>query len=50
MKDTQATHGVTFYFMGAGVRCVACGTIDYQMNFCLVQNVAKCTRLIMIIV
>ena len=26
-----------------------CGTIEYQMNFCLVQNVAKCSRFVMII-
>ena len=42
MKDTQATDVVTFDFKGTGVRCVVCGTIDYQMNFFLMQNVSKC--------
>ena len=40
MLETQATD-VTFDFKGTGVRCVVCGTIDYQMNFFLVHNVAK---------
>ena len=45
MTDTQATDVVTFDFKGTGVRCVVCGTIDYQMNFFLVHNVSKCSRL-----
>ena len=35
MTDTQATDVVTFDFKGTGVRCIVCGTIDYQMNFVL---------------
>ena len=50
MTDTQATDVVTFDFKGTGVRCVVCGTIDYQMNFFLVHNVSKCSRFLMIIV
>ena len=50
MTDTQATDVVTFDFKGTGVRCVVCGTIDYQMNFCLVHNVSKYSRFLMIIV
>ena len=42
MTDTQTTDVVTFDFKGTGVRCVVCSTIDYQMNFVLVHNVAKC--------
>ena len=44
MTDTQATDVVTFDFKGTGVRCVVCGTIDYQMNFFLVHNVSKYSR------
>ena len=33
MTETQATDLVTFDFKGTGVRCVVCGTIDYQMKF-----------------
>ena len=40
MLETQATD-VTFDFKGTGVYCVVCGTIDYQMEFVLVHNVAK---------
>ena len=50
MTDTQATDVVTFDFKGTCVRCVVCATIDYQMNFCLVHNVAKCSRFVIIIV
>ena len=50
VTDTQATDVVTFDFKGTGVRCVVCGTIDYQMNFFLVHNVSKCSRFLMIIV
>ena len=50
MTDTQPTHVVTFDFKGTGVRCVVCGTIDYQMYFFLVHNVSKCSRVLMIIV
>ena len=50
MTDTQATDVVTFDVKGTGVRCVVCGTIDYQMNFFLVHNVSKCSRFLMIIV
>ena len=31
--DTQATDVVIFDCKGTGVRCVVCGSIDYQMNF-----------------
>ena len=41
MTDAKATDVVTFDFKGTGVRCVVCVTIDYQMNFILVHNVAK---------
>ena len=41
MTDTQATDFVTFDFMGTGVHCVICGTIDYQTNFVFVHNVVK---------
>ena len=44
MTDTQATDVVTFDFKGTVVRCVVCGTIDYQMNFFLVHSVSKCSR------
>ena len=50
MTDTQATDVVTFDFKGTVVRCVVCGTIDYQMNFFLVHSVSKCSRFLMIIV
>ena len=40
MTDTQATDTVTFDFKDTGVRCVICGTIDYQMNFFLLHNFA----------
>ena len=50
MTDTQATDVVTFDFKGTGVRCVVCGTFDYQMNFFFVHNVAKCSRFIMKII
>ena len=40
MTDKQSTDVVTFDFKGTGVLCLVCGTIVYQMNFCLVQNVA----------
>ena len=50
MTDTQATDVVTFELKGTGVRCVVCGTIYYQTNFFLVQNVAKCSRFVMTIV
>ena len=42
MTDTQAIDIVTFDFKGTGVRCVDCGTTDYQMNFVLVNNISKC--------
>ena len=41
MTDTQATDFVTFDFKGTGVRCVVCGTIDFELNSCLVHTVAK---------
>ena len=50
VTDTQATDVVTFDFKGTGVRCVVCGTLDYQMNFFLVHNVSKCSMFLMIIV
>ena len=50
MTDTQVTDVVTFDFMGTGVRCVVCGTINYQMNFILVHNMVKCSWLVMIII
>ena len=40
---------MTFDFKGTGVRCVVCGTIDYQMNFFLVHNVSKYSRFLIII-
>ena len=40
MMDKQFTDVVTFDFKGTGVRCFVCGTIVYQINFCLVQHVA----------
>ena len=49
MTDTQVTDVVIFDFKGTGVRSVVCGTIDYQMNFFLLDNVAKCSRFVMII-
>ena len=33
MTDTQATDVVNFDFKGTGVRCIVCGTTDYQINF-----------------
>ena len=39
--DIQATDVVTFDLKGTGVRCVVCGTIDYQNHFFLVHNAAK---------
>ena len=52
MTDTQATTAalVTFGFKDSGVRCVVCGTFDFQMNYVLVNDVAKCSRFAMIIV
>ena len=50
MTDTQATDVVTFAFKDTGIRCVVCGTIEYQMNFSSVHNVAKGSRFVMIIV
>ena len=50
MTYTQTTDVVTFDFKGTGVRSVVYGTIDYQMNFVLVHNVAKCSSCVMIIV
>ena len=50
MTYTQTTDVVIFDFKGTGVRCVVYGTIDYQMNFVLVHNVAKCSSFVMIIV
>ena len=50
MTDTQDTDVVTFDFKGTGVPCIVCGTIDNQMNLFLVQNVAKCSRFVMLIV
>ena len=41
---------MTFDFKGTGVRCVVCGTIDYQMKFFLVHNVSKSSMFLMIIV
>ena len=41
MTDTHATDAVAFYFKGTGVRCVVCGTIDYQINFVFVHNIVK---------
>ena len=39
--DTQATDVVTFDFKGTSIRLVVFGTIDNQMNFLLMHNVAK---------
>ena len=50
MTDTQATYVVTFDFKGTGVRCIAYGTIDYQRKFLLMQNVAKSSRFVMLII
>ena len=50
MTYTQATDVVTFDLKGTGVRCIVCGTIDYQMNFVLAHNFANCSRIVMIIV
>ena len=50
MTDTQATEAVTFDFKGTGVVCFVCGTSEYQMNFFLLHNVAKCSRFVMKIV
>ena len=50
MTDTQVTDVVTFDFKVTGVRCVFCGTIDYQMYLFLVHNVAKCSWFVMILV
>ena len=50
MTDTQATDVVTFDFKGTGVRSVVCATIDNQMNFWLVHNVAKSPRFVRILV
>ena len=50
ITDTQATDVVTFDFEGSGFRCVVCGTIDYEMIFAYMHNVAKCSRFEMIIV
>ena len=44
MTDTQASDVVTFDFKGTCVRCVVYGTFEYQMNFFLLHNVAKCSR------
>ena len=42
--DTQASDVVTFDFKGVCVRCVVYDTFEYQMNFFLLHNVAKCSR------
>ena len=47
--DTQVSDVVTFDFKCTGVRCVVCVTLDYQMNFFLVNNVAMCSWFVMII-
>ena len=49
MTDTQATDVVTFDFESTGVRCVVCGTSDYEMNFFLMHTVAKCSWFVMIV-
>ena len=41
MTDSQTIYVVTFHFKGTGVRCVVCGSNDYQMNFILMHNFAK---------
>ena len=50
MTNTQTTDVVNFDFKGTGVRYVVYGTIDYQMKFFLVHNVAKCSSFVMILV
>ena len=50
MTYTQTTDVVTFDFKGTGVHCVVYNTIDYQMNFFWVHNVAKGSSCVMIIV
>ena len=40
MTDTQAADVETFDFKGTGVRSVVCGSIDHQITFLLVHNVA----------
>ena len=50
MTDTQATDVVTVDVKGTDVRCVVCGTIDYQMNFLFMYNVAKWPKFVMITV
>ena len=41
MTDTQAIDVVTFDFKGTCARCFVSGSIDYQMNLSLLQNVSK---------
>ena len=41
MTDTQAVDAVTFDFKGTHVRCILCGSTDYQMKFINVHNIAK---------
>ena len=50
LTDTQASDVVTFYFKGTCVRCVVYGTFEYQINFFLLHNVAKCSRTVKIII
>ena len=50
MADTQASDVVTFDFKGTCVPCVVYGTFEYQKNFFLLHNVAKCSRSVIIII
>ena len=50
VTDKQASNVVTFDFKGTCVRCVVYGTFEYQMNFFLLHNVAKCSRSVIIII
>ena len=50
MTDTQASDVVTFDFKGTCVRYVVYDTFEYQINFFLLHNVAKCSRTVMIII
>ena len=48
--EAQASDFVTFDFKGTCVSCVVYGTFEYQINFFLLHNVAKCSRTVIIII
>ena len=50
MTEAQASDFVTFDFKGTCVSCVVYGTFEYQINFFLLHNVAKCSRTVIIII